>query len=592
MSYSIKFDEISAAQQSTQTTISAWGDGMTSIQTALSALIGDSRLQGQTASSIKSYLSEVHGTLLQTLQSLMNDYSASLLLYKDGYYQIDSNSHAQLPGQVFKTLQSELRLSQAHLKDQLELLQNARAKVSDLVHYSGVSHAKTVVDYSELITDINRLDEAIIQYESNHASQDLSAFKELLASTKALIAEYSSKPKRAGSYQVGDIGQLNTIKRFATAYQGVARHLETNAKRLQAAQERDQARFEAVAAEDRAGQGWVDLALSLVTIAVGVAAIVMTAGAATPLVVGAFVAGSGTVAYGVSNLYEAGHNIYLGSVGDGVTVATNPLRDTLFMGNDRLYHQIGGLFTTASAALIPIGQTKSVAKGLTEFTIGEVGGFIGGQASYHGTKLLGGSEQDAQRATLVGNILGGLAASSATRRFSLNEPIVAKVTKSAKITLSEKVLDTKVRFDEPSIVAYAESMSKNYTEADVAKLTELTTHNAKSQTALLGYYEANSVTSYEQIAHQNKLTYFDAGSDGWNAMAKVDRKLAPRVNKEFLVQQTKEGKDFILSSNPYKARQYFIDSMGKGESFMNEMNFLRDSGYKFEKYGKFWRAYK
>ncbi|HEL0633543.1 TPA: hypothetical protein TUV13_001718, partial [Streptococcus equi subsp. zooepidemicus] len=66
MSYSIKFDEISAAQQSTQTTISAWGDGMTSIQTAMSALIGDSRLQGQTASSIKSYLSEVHGTLLQT----------------------------------------------------------------------------------------------------------------------------------------------------------------------------------------------------------------------------------------------------------------------------------------------------------------------------------------------------------------------------------------------------------------------------------------------------------------------------------------------------------------------------------------------
>ncbi|HEL0145084.1 membrane protein [Streptococcus equi subsp. zooepidemicus Sz35] len=48
MSYSIKFDEISAAQQSTQTTISAWGDGMTSIQTAMSALIGDSRLQGQT----------------------------------------------------------------------------------------------------------------------------------------------------------------------------------------------------------------------------------------------------------------------------------------------------------------------------------------------------------------------------------------------------------------------------------------------------------------------------------------------------------------------------------------------------------------
>ncbi|HEK9981240.1 T7SS effector LXG polymorphic toxin, partial [Streptococcus equi] len=88
MNYSIKFDDVTYLQNSTQKTIESWGDSMSSLQTAMSALIGDSHLQGQTASSIKSYLSEVHGTLLQTLQSLMNDYSASLLLYKDGYYQI------------------------------------------------------------------------------------------------------------------------------------------------------------------------------------------------------------------------------------------------------------------------------------------------------------------------------------------------------------------------------------------------------------------------------------------------------------------------------------------------------------------------
>ncbi|KEQ49192.1 hypothetical protein SK578_2069 [Streptococcus mitis] len=38
---------------------------------------------------MRSYLVEVHGTLLQTLVNLMNDYSTNLLLYKDGYYQID-----------------------------------------------------------------------------------------------------------------------------------------------------------------------------------------------------------------------------------------------------------------------------------------------------------------------------------------------------------------------------------------------------------------------------------------------------------------------------------------------------------------------
>ncbi|HEL0606673.1 LXG domain-containing protein [Streptococcus equi subsp. zooepidemicus] len=573
MGYKIHFEAISAAQQSTQTTISAWGDGMTSIQTALSALIGDSRLQGQTASSIKSYLSEVHGTLLQTLQSLMNDYSASLLLYKDGYYQIDSNSHAQLPGQVFKTLQSELRLSQAHLKDQLELLQNARAKVSDLVHYSGVSHAKTVVDYSELITDINRLDEAIIQYESNHASQDLSAFKELLASTKALIAEYSSKPKRAGSYQVGDIGQLNTIKRFATAYQGVARHLETNAKRLQAAQERDHARFEAVAAEDRASQGWVDLALSLVTIAVGVAAIVMTAGAATPLVVGAFVASSGAVAYGASNLYEAGHNIYLGSVGDGVTVATNPLRDTLFMGNDRLYHQVGGLFTTASAALIPIGQTKSVAKGLTEFTIGEVGGFIGGQASYHGTKLLGGSEQDAQRATLVGNILGGFAASSAARRFSLNE-----------LPTSKSFIDGMSPEDSQRYIQWNKYAKAGLSPSDRVRVLEISEKAPKIE-VIDGFNKEqvfkNILSTDKNITRRPnpeeylKPDYIAAHRHLFDNGAAKFQKFKPNVNYQKGIVGDELGNSFWLSKNHADV----IQDVAKGDNRLYETLLGFDEGY-------------
>ncbi|QGJ85587.1 hypothetical protein [Streptococcus phage phi-SsuFJNP8_rum] len=422
MGYKIKFDDITSLQISTQTTIGSWGESVSSLNTAMSGFINDPNLQGQAVTSIRTYLSEVHGTFLQTLINLMNDYSASLLLYKDGYYNIDSNNHAELPENTFTTLQSDLKTSRDHLKSQIELLNTARSKISDLVSYSGSSHTKTIQHYNFIINDIKTLDESIKQYENNHASHDLSAFKELLASTKALLAEYSNRPRTVATYQSGDIGRLTNIERFATAYEAVANHLSNNAERLQAAQERDQARFEALAAEERTKQGWIDLALGAVTIAVGLAAIVATAGAATPLVVGAgVVAGTGTIAYGASNVSEAGQNIYLGYKGDGKTLAINPIRDTLFMGNDKLYHQVGGLFTTASAVMIPIGQTQSVTKGLAEFAIGEVGGFVGGQAGYHGTKLLGGSEADAQRANLVGSILGGYAASSAASRFSLNE---------------------------------------------------------------------------------------------------------------------------------------------------------------------------
>ena len=91
------------------------------------------------------------------------------------------------------------------------------------------------------------------------------------------------------------------------------------------------------------------------------------------------------------------------------------------MGNDKLYHDVGNVFVTASAIMIPIGQTQSVVKGLTQFAIGEVGAYTTGQVAYHGTKLLGGSEEDAQIANFIGSIIGGYAAYSAAGKFSLNK---------------------------------------------------------------------------------------------------------------------------------------------------------------------------
>ena len=370
---------------------------------------------------MRTYLVEVHGTLLQTLVNLMNDYSTNLLLYKDGYYQIDGDLHTKLPSKVFTNLHSALKSSRDDLKGEIELLNTTKDKISDLVSYSGSSHTSTVMNYNFLMNQVKNLDNSIIQYESNHASQDLVAFKELLSATKAMVAEHAGKTRTVGTYQSGDFAKLQSVQRFAIAYKQATQQMESRVERVQAAQERDKVRFEALAAEDRAKNGWKDLAIGVVTVAIGALAIWATMGAATPLVVGAgLTAGIGTAAYGASNAGEGIHNIQLGNAGDAHTKSYNLIRDTLFMGNDKLYHDVGNVFVTASAIMIPIGQTQSVVKGLTQFAIGEAGAYTAGQVAYHGTKLLGGSEEDAQTANFIGNIVGGYAVSSAASKFSLN----------------------------------------------------------------------------------------------------------------------------------------------------------------------------
>jgi hypothetical protein len=72
--------------------------------------------------------------------------------------------------------------------------------------------------------------------------------------------------------------------------------------------------------------------------------------------------------------------------------------------------------------LLAIVQIECIAQGLRQFTWRFVGGVATGQAAYHGTKLLGGSEETAQMMNLFGNLVGGAyAAYKAANKFSLNK---------------------------------------------------------------------------------------------------------------------------------------------------------------------------
>ena len=384
--------------------------------------------------------------------------------------------------------------SRDKLKPEIELLKTTKSDISDLVSYEGSSHTSTVMNYNFLMNQLKNLDTSITQYESSHSSQDLSAFKELLAATKALIAEHSGKSRNVGTYQSGDFGKLKSVQRFALAYDQAAKQMESRVERVKAAQERDKVRFEALAAEDRAKKGWIDLGIGVFTAVIGIVAIVSTMGAATPLVVAGGVVGFGTSVYGLSNAGEGIHNIQLGNAGDIQTKSFNLIRDTAFMGNDKLYHEVGNVFVTASAIMIPIGKTQSVVQGLTEFAIGEAGAYTAGQTAYHVTKLAGGSEEDAQTANFIGNILGGYTASSVANKFSLNKVKVdVEVPKYDIERIKENIKESKLARESSNFKQYVakeksiiDSWNRNtsklkmYNMDDLAKLQHTENFTEKS----------------------------------------------------------------------------------------------------------------
>ena len=77
-----------------------------------------------------------------------------------------------------------------------------------------------------------------------------------------------------------------------------------------------QEEIKAELAELRKKESTSQMLQSGLIIVTGAVAIIATAGAATPIVIGGFAAGSFTMAYGVSNFEEAKNSYLLGSAGD------------------------------------------------------------------------------------------------------------------------------------------------------------------------------------------------------------------------------------------------------------------------------------
>ena len=445
MGYKIQFEDITNVQRELSNSIAIWNNSINNLLKAIKNFSDDSSLKGETMDSIKVYLCEVHGTLLVSMQNLLQDYAYSFLLYKDGYYNIDSDSKAKFSEQTFVNLRKELSDSRNNFANQIDLLISTKNKVSDLISYSGNSHDTMIANYNFLISGLDTLNNRIIAYEKLHQSQDLKLFKELLVSTRNFMENYSNKARDISSYQSGDLAKIDFAKELAVAFENSNRYLSNRRDIIEEAQKRDKVRWEEILAKERRNRGIKNLIVGGLTLLVGTGAIVATGGSATPLVVLAGkICGTGTVAYSVSNMAEGGQDVILGSLGDNETRAFNPIRDTIFLGNDKLYHGTGHFFTIGSSILIPIGKTNSIVKGSIQFLAGSAGAWVGGKVGYYGLKGLGFSEENAKIGEFIVSMLGAYAGSKIASGFTLNKTF--KLDESF-LKLNTKVEQIKLRVE-------------------------------------------------------------------------------------------------------------------------------------------------
>lgn len=388
--------------------ISGWYNELSDWSEEYTRLVDMESFQGTSAESAKAYLQEVHGLMICFVQQTLQVYQSRYLLYKNGYYNIDGNIYANLPQEALQDVKKKLRDESEKLQNISDSISSSVNSVSDLIYLKNPSIFNLKDTMDGLKQKLNEFDQKIESYEARQLTAVQEEMQGLIDSLQTAIQGYLSAGTNIASYQPGSVaGNTNILDLYQRAMAG-SEYVEEHKEEIElaAAKQEDafaqmQADYEA-ACEAREAEGQAKLLQGGLAIVVGTLAIVGTAGMATPIVVTAGIAGGSAIAYGASTSIEGAQDWYLGSIGNLETAAVNPIRDTVFAGNQELYDIWGSLSMTVAGMCVPVGQSingvagmgkdvlvKTAIKTITKETVKDtIGDKISGEITEFATEKL------------------------------------------------------------------------------------------------------------------------------------------------------------------------------------------------------------
>ena len=313
---------------------------------------------GKTGDAVKSYFGEAHITILSgikvTAQTLLDNMAA----YKDGYRAIDSSTNFKLDEEAIQEFRKKLASNYEDTDEYTGKIRSALSEVSDISDV-GMPDSNGVFDiHEQMDSDLIKLVSNVNSYERENVVRLENSVELLLENLQSCLSKIGISQCAIESYKTGsfikgkDADALNTgIKIFGDLH-------EKNKEAYDEIYETEQKIKDE--AEKRKTQGIWRMVGGAVLIATGAACIVLTGGAATPVVADVAVAvGSGTAVFGAADAIEGTQDIYYGSTGDIDSTAVNGIKDDLFQGNEDAYYLTENAFAFAASAMIPIGHAST-----------------------------------------------------------------------------------------------------------------------------------------------------------------------------------------------------------------------------------------
>ena len=160
--------------------------------------------QGKSAESVKTYLKEVHMTLLTSIQQAIQLYRTKYLFYREGYYDIEGDLYAVIPQKTLLSVKDRMKTEIEDVSDSSLIVQTSLLNVSDLIALQAPNSYYLKDSMEEVKQNVTDFNQNIIDYEAQHKSEANGELADLLQSLFATLTEYYTNGTNVTSYQSGD----------------------------------------------------------------------------------------------------------------------------------------------------------------------------------------------------------------------------------------------------------------------------------------------------------------------------------------------------------------------------------------------------
>ncbi len=367
MNYKVNFDSLDSLYNAVGGQSNSWMEELNALKSKFQVLIDTNNMSGVAANNIKSYIENVHMTILALLSQLVSVHSSNCLLYKNDYQSnVDTDLHANIKAtelRNYKSLFTSNNNSAINVDDSIAYVLKGIKDIFYLtyqdVYYVDSAH-KSVIDF------LGDLDEQIQNLENSHSNNDFTNSQEMINSLKSFIVEQSSNARSYKSdFSTDKLSSSSSFYNLYTSHVGVAKELEEKSSSIETAIANENQRVADLQKEYEERQEKATVIKWIVTgvcIIGSIAAIAATGGAATPLVVGTVSAVSGAVMAGTNNLADQ-------YVQHGNLIENADKIDWGSFGKDVAIGGVTGFVTGYAGAAIGGGVTTLMSKSTVGSTL-------------------------------------------------------------------------------------------------------------------------------------------------------------------------------------------------------------------------------